>query len=94
MIIKPNAIIYITFYIHYFKKLERSNFKYHTTMKIIYFYTNYNFLNNNNNSNNNINELYCKSLKCNYLLFKNFILLFHCVFSYCDFTFRNLKKVL
>lgn len=57
-------------------------------MKIMYFYDNYNFFYTDYN-----NKLFHKILKYNYLLFKNFILLFLYIFRYCDFTFRNLKKV-
>lgn len=57
-------------------------------MKIMYFYDNYNFFYTDNNG-----KLCHKSSKYNYLSFKNFILLFLYIFRYCDFTFRNLKKV-
>lgn len=57
-------------------------------MKIMYFYDNYNFFYTDYN-----NKLFHEILKYNYLLFKNFILLFLYIFRYCDFTFRNLKKV-
>jgi hypothetical protein len=64
ILIYTNDIIYITFYIHYFKKLERTTFSYYTTIKIMY-------LNNNNYNHNFFNDkLYYKSLKYNIYFLK------------------------
>ena len=81
-----NDIIYITFYIIYFKKLGKINFKYYRQIKIIYFIS----INDHNTFNDN---LYYWIYKFNYIFDKILVLLFFFIYINCDFTFRNLKSI-